>query len=103
VERHHLFSIAVLAAAVSGMTPIGWLVVAAFSWVWMPPWLPYTRGTVVFLSMLIAATTVFLVAGVPAALYERLVGDPSGRRALAIWAGTAVAIMAALIMVTLSG
>jgi hypothetical protein len=101
MERHHIFSIAVVASAISGMTPMAWIVVAAFSWIWMPAWLPWERGPVIFLSMLITSTTLLLLAGVPAALYERLVGDdPTGRRALSIWAGTATAITFGLIALT---
>ena len=101
MERHHIFSIVVIASAISGMTPIAWIVVAAFSWIWMPVWLPWERGPVVFLSMLLASSTLFLLAGVPAALFERLVGDdPGGRRALSIWAGTAVAITVGLVGLT---
>ena len=88
----HIFSIAVIASAIAGLMPLGWLPFAAFSWLWMPSWLPYERGIVVFLSMLIASTTVLVASGVPAALYERIVGDPTGRAALWIWAASATLI-----------
>ena len=82
MERHNIFSIAVLASAVSGMVSPAMTIVAIFSWVWMPPFLMGSPGLVFFLSMLVTATGTLLLSGVPAALYERFVGDPGGRAAL---------------------
>jgi len=93
MERHDIFSIAVLASAVSGMVSPAMTIVAIFSWVWMPPFLMGSPGLVFFLSMLVTATGTLLLSGVPAALYERFVGDPGGRAALWIWAAGAVALM----------
>lgn len=95
MERHNLFSVALLASAVAGMTSPAMTIVAIFAWVWMPPFLMGHAGLVFFLSMLVTATGTLLLAGVPAALYERFVGDPTGRVALGIWALGAVALMLA--------
>jgi len=56
MERHNIFSIAVLASAVSGMVSPAMTIVAIFSWVWMPPFLMGSPGLVFFLSMLVTAT-----------------------------------------------
>ena len=102
MRPHHIFAIALGAAAIAGMTPVAWIVVAAFSWIWLPTWLPFERGLVVFLSMLVAATTSLLLAGIPAALFERIGGaDPDGRRALWIWAASACALASGLVALTL--
>ncbi|MFZ9632791.1 MAG: hypothetical protein ACO3EK_02905 [Alphaproteobacteria bacterium] len=93
MERHNIFSIAVLASAVSGMVSPAMTIVAIFSWVWMPPFLMGSPGLVFFLSMLVTATGTLLLSGVPAALYERLAGDPDGRAARCIWAAGAVALL----------
>jgi len=92
MERHNIFSLVLLVSAINGMTSPAMIIVAIFSWIWMPPFLIGNAGLVFFLSMLVTATGTLLVAGVPAALYERLVGDPTGRRALWIWAVTAIAL-----------
>jgi hypothetical protein len=68
----------------------------------MPTWLPYERGLVVFLSMLLAATTVLVASGVPAALYERAAGDADGRTTLWIWAATAIVLALALAALSLA-
>ena len=95
MERHNIFSIVVLAAAINGMMSPAMVVVAIFSWIWMPPFLLGNASLVFFLSMLVTATGTLLLSGVPAALYERLVGDPAGRRALWIWALSALALLLA--------
>lgn len=92
MERHNIFALALLASAINGMLSPAMVIVAIFSWVWLPSFLLGNAGLVFFLSMLVTATATLLVSGVPAALYERLVGDPSGRGALWIWAWTAIAL-----------
>ncbi|MBL8702003.1 MAG: hypothetical protein JNK67_26710 [Alphaproteobacteria bacterium] len=92
MERHNIFALALLAAAINGMVSPAMVIVAIFSWIWMPPFLLGNAGLVFFLSMLVTATGTLLLSGVPAALYERLVGDPTGRVALWIWAATSIAI-----------
>lgn len=95
MERHHVFSIVVIAAAITGLTSPFTTIVWIFSPWWAPVWMFGSVGALLFVSMLLVSTTTLLAAGVPAALYERATGDDSSRRALAIWAAGAVAIMLA--------
>jgi hypothetical protein len=93
MERHNIFSIVLLSSAINGMVSPATTIVAIFAWVWMPPFLLGSAGLVLFASMLVTSTGALLLAGVPAALFERLAGDPTGRNALWIWAGASVALM----------
>lgn len=93
MERHNIFSIVVLTSAINGMISPVMVMVAIFSWIWMPPFLLGNASLVFFLSMLVTATGTMLFAGVPAALYERLVGDATGRAALWIWALSSLALL----------
>ncbi|MGD9881680.1 MAG: hypothetical protein AB7F22_13325 [Reyranella sp.] len=58
----------------------------------MPEVFPRSVGWVLFFSSLLVASATLLIAGVPAALYERLAGhDRGGIVAMAIWlAGAAL-------------
>jgi len=57
----------------------------------MPEIFPRSVGWVLFFSSLLVATGTLLFAGVPAALYERLVErEGGGTIAMAIWIGGAV-------------
>jgi hypothetical protein len=63
--------------------------VFVFHTIWYPAILPASLAIVLFLSSLITATLTLMVAGVPAALYERFFG--SGRTdqvSLWIWIAT---------------
>ena len=95
MERHHVFSIALIAAAITGLTSPFTTIVWIFSPWWAPGWMLGSIEALLFASMLLVSTTTLLAAGVPAALYERATGDASSRRALAIWAAFAAAIMLA--------
>ena len=93
MQRHHIFSLVMVASAISGiLSPV-----VAIFWVlaplWLPSWLPVSPEIIFYLCSLMAATTTLLLSGVPAALYERLIGDPDGRRALWIWAASALGLM----------
>ena len=90
MQRHHVFSIALVASAISGMVSPAMLVVALFSWVWMPPFLLGSAGMIIFASMIVTATATLLLAGLPAALYERLTGERATATSLWIWAGSAM-------------
>lgn len=90
MERHHIFSVALIASAISGMLSPAMFIVAIFSWVWMPPFLLGSAGMIFFASMLVTATATLLVAGVPAALFERFSGTRDDRTALWIWAWSAI-------------
>jgi hypothetical protein len=95
MERHHIFSIVLIVSAISGMISPAMMIVAIFSWIWLPSFMLGSTGLIFFLSMLVTATGTLLLAGVPAALYERGVGDPTGRRTLWIWAASATLLMLA--------
>lgn len=95
MERHNIFSIVLIAAGISGMTSPAMMIVAIFSWIWLPSFMLGSTGMIFFLSMLVTATGTALVAGVPAALYERLAGDPDGRTTLWIWAACTTLLMLA--------
>lgn len=93
MKPHHIFSVALVASALNGMLSPAMIIVAIFSWVWMPPYLLGSAGSIFFASMLVTATGTLLLAGVPAALYERVAGARGGTVALWIWAGSAVLLV----------
>ncbi len=95
MEHRHIFSIAMIASAIVGMTSPFTFIVWILSPLWAPVWLFGSRELLLFLSMIVVSTTTLLLAGVPAALYERLVGDPGGRGALWIWAASTGLVMLA--------
>jgi hypothetical protein len=95
MERHNIFSIVLIASAISGMVSPAMMIVAIFSWIWLPSFMLGSTGLIFFLSMLVTATATLLLAGVPAALYERTVDDATGRQALWIWAVCSVLLMLA--------
>ncbi len=93
MQRHHIFSIVLVASAISGiLSPL-----VAIFWIlaplWIPSWLPVGPEIIFYLCSLMAATTTLLLSGVPAALYERLIRDQDGTRALWIWAASACGLM----------
>lgn len=90
MKRHHVFSIALVASAINGMISPAMLIVAIFGWVWMPPFLLGSAGMILFASMLVTSTGTLLLAGVPAALYERVTGARGNDMSLWIWAGAAI-------------
>jgi hypothetical protein len=93
MQRHHIFSIALVASAVNGMISPAMVIVAIFGWVWLPPFMLGSAGMIFFASMLVTATGTLLLAGVPAALYERATGARADPTSLWIWAGSAVLLM----------
>lgn len=65
--------------------------------VWFPSWAPAYTEAVYMASALILSTLTIMVAGVPAALYERFAGTPRGSVTMAIWlAGTALLTLPAI-------
>ncbi len=93
MQRHHIFSIVLVASAISGiLSPV-----VAIFWVlaplWIPSWLPVGPEIIFYLCSLMAATTTLLMSGVPAALYERLIDARDDRRTLWIWAVSACGLM----------
>jgi hypothetical protein len=57
--------------------------------VWYPSWAPTTSQFVYMASALILSTLTLMVAGVPAALYERLSARPHRVVVASIWLGSA--------------
>lgn len=69
--RHQVFALVLGIAVFNGIfSPVVQLV-AAYSFLWMPPWLPAEPGILFYFSSLIVATTTLLVAGIPAAVIEQ--------------------------------
>jgi hypothetical protein len=77
--RHQVFGLVLGLAVFNGIfSPLVHLV-AAYSLIWAPPWLPSDPSVTFYFASLIVATTTLLVSGVPAALIERTV--PASREA----------------------
>ena len=77
--RHQVFALVLGLAVFNGFfSPLVHLV-AVYSLIWAPPWLPSDPSVVFYFASLIVATTTLLVSGVPAALIERAV--PASREA----------------------
>ena len=77
--RHQVFALVLGLAVFNGIfSPLVHLV-AVYSLIWAPPWLPSDTSVVFYFASLIVATTTLLVSGVPAALIERAV--PASREA----------------------
>ncbi len=89
--RLQLFALVLGIAAFNGIfSPLVHLI-AAYSFVWAPPWLSADPSITFYFSSLILATTTLLVAGIPSALLEQAV--PDSRTAAGpnlVWAAMAV-------------
>jgi len=101
--RHQVFALVLGLAVFNGIfSPLVHLV-AAYSLIWAPPWLPGDPSVIFYFSSLIVATSTLLASGVPAALVERAV--PAARAAPGpnwIWALVALVLcLPALIRVLL--
>jgi hypothetical protein len=77
--RHQVFALVLGIAVFNGIFSPLVALVAAYSFLWMPPWLPPEPGLLFYLSSLIVATTTLLVSGIPAAIIEHVV--PASRDA----------------------
>ncbi len=77
--RHQVFALVLGLAVFNGIfSPLVHLV-AAYSLIWAPPWLPNDPSVTFYFASLIVATTTLLLSGVPAALIER--AFPASREA----------------------
>ncbi len=77
--RLQLFALVLAIAAFNGIfSPLVHLV-AAYGFVWAPPWLSTDPSITFYFSSLILATTTLLVSGIPSALLEQAV--PASRAA----------------------
>jgi hypothetical protein len=72
MERIHIFGLIAGIAAVNGIFSPFLFPVVAFAPVWYPAWLGLDPSLVFLLASLAVSTTTLLLAGVPAALAERL-------------------------------
>ena len=91
--RLQLFALVLAIAAFNGIfSPLVHLV-AAYSFIWAPPWLSADASVTFYFSSLILATTTLLVAGIPTALLEHAV--PESRTAPGpklVWAAITVVL-----------
>jgi heme/copper-type cytochrome/quinol oxidase subunit 3 len=91
--RHQVFALVLGLAVFNGIfSPLVHLV-AAYSLVWAPPWLPNDPSVTFYFASLIVATTTLLVSGLPAALIER--AFPASREAPGpnwVWAFVALVL-----------
>ena len=77
--KHQVFALVLGLAVFNGIfSPLVQLV-AAYSFMWAPPWLPADPSVTFYLSSLILSTTTLLVAGIPAAAIEHAM--PASREA----------------------
>ena len=73
-------------AMLNGLFSPGLRIVVLFAPVWYPALLPQVASLLFFLSSLLVATFTLMIAGVPAAIYERLSGAPeSNSMSMGIW------------------
>ncbi|HSO48451.1 MAG TPA: hypothetical protein VLQ68_11025 [Rhizobiaceae bacterium] len=85
--RNELIFVAVGAAILNGIFSADQFVVSAFSPFWYPWLFPRSPELIQFLSSLILSTLTVMVAGVPAAIYERVKGlSDTNSVSAAIWA-----------------
>lgn len=91
MERNGL--VPVMAVAILNGIFSPWVLVAFVLYpVWYPAWAPATTQFVYMASALILSTLTIMLAGVPAALYQRLAAQPSGIVVATIWLTGAVVL-----------
>lgn len=87
MHRQQILALTLGLCAINGLVSPYLVVVIGFAPIWMPTWMPASLGAIVYLSNLITATTTLLLAGVPAALAERLSpGLRDGNGVAWVWA-----------------
>jgi len=93
MDRQTIFAIVVTVAVVNGVfSPMVGLAFALAP-IWLPEFLPVSPGVLLYLSSLIVATATLLMAGVPAAFYERLIDRrPESKIPTLVWLGAAVTL-----------
>lgn len=77
--RHQVFALVLGLAVFNGIFSPFVHLVAAYSFLWMPPWLPPEPSVLFYFSSLIVATTTLLAAGIPSAIIEHVL--PQSREA----------------------
>jgi len=91
MDRNFLFFPVVGISVLNGLFSPFLAIAMPIATVLMPEIFPRSVGWVLFFSSLLVASATLLAAGVPAALYERLVdGARGGNAAMAIWLGGVV-------------
>jgi hypothetical protein len=70
MTRAQVFACVLAVSLINGLFSGLAIVVAAYAPLWLPFWLPANIGVILFLAILIVATTTLLAAGIPAALVE---------------------------------
>jgi uncharacterized membrane protein len=88
MDRNFLFFVVVGVSILNGLFSPVLVIAMPIAAVLMPEVFPKSVGWVLFFSSLLVASGTLLFSGVPAALYERLVGR--GNAAQWIWLGGAV-------------
>jgi hypothetical protein len=90
--RHQVFALVLGLAMFNGIFSPLVHVVAAYNFLWAPPWLPDGPSVLFYFSSLIVATTTLLLAGVVPALIEHAV--PQSRAAPGPnWVWTLIALV----------
>ncbi len=92
--RNELIFVAVGAAILNGIFSADQFVVSAFSPFWYPWLFPRSPEIIQFLSSLILSTLTVMIAGVPAAIYERIRKLPDTDTVSAgIWAAGSLVLL----------
>jgi hypothetical protein len=87
-----MFEVILIISLINGLVSPLLTVVMALAPVWMPEIVPMTGETVFYGASLIIAFATLLIAGVPAALYERFTGTGRTPTSMGIWTGTALVL-----------
>jgi hypothetical protein len=88
-----LLVVVLLVSLVNGLASPAVLLVVLVSPVWMPAFVPITQESLVYGASLIVSIGTLLVAGVPAALYERMRGQRhSDNTSMIIWLAASVVL-----------
>jgi hypothetical protein len=101
MNEQGLFIGAVAVALYNGLFSPFQIIVASLAQVWMPGFVPISVATAVYGASLIVSTTTLLLAGVPAALYERWRKTGSTATSCLIWLIGAMLLTLPAALVTL--
>ena len=96
-----LFIGAVAVALYNGLFSPFSFIVMGLAPAWMPGFVPLNAATALYGASLIVSTTTLLLAGVPAALYERWRGTASTPASCLIWLIGAMLLTLPAVLVTL--
>lgn len=89
MSRDQVLVFVLLVAIFNGLFSPWVLIAVGFAPAWMPNFLPYSPPLLFYGASLLVSTLTFLVAGVPAAIAERLLDEVTPLSALWIWFATA--------------